>query len=109
MVSACQVTDVTQVGLAAADVIFGCVCASAVVPQIRAAGEGRKGRTATCLTASKGGAVKFSVKKRTGLFSDGGRLDLWIKSNTKSSDPYASSTPPGQAPNLKIFLMNVSD
>ena len=76
--------------------------------QVRAAGEGRAGRTATCLTASKDGAVKFSVKKRTGLFMDGGRLDMWIKSNTKSNSPYASSTPAGQPPNLKIFLMNVS-
>lgn len=76
--------------------------------QIRAANEGRKGRTATCLTASKGGAVKFSVKKRTGMFMNNGRLDMWIKSNTKSRDPYASSTPPGQPPNLKLFLMNVS-
>jgi len=76
--------------------------------QIRAA-EGRGSRAATCITASKNGAVKFSVKKRTGMFMDGGRLDMWIKSNTKSSDPYASSTPRGQPPNLKIFLMNVSD
>jgi hypothetical protein len=80
-----------------------------VYVQIRAAGEGRNGRTATCLTASKDGAVKFNVKRRTGMFMDGGRLDMWIKSNTKTNDRYASSTPRGQAPNLKIFLMNVSD
>jgi len=72
---------------------------------IRAA-EGRGERAATCLTASREGAVKFSVKKRTGMFMDGGRLDMWIKSNTKSNNPYASSTPRGQPPNLKIFLMN---
>jgi hypothetical protein len=77
--------------------------------QIRAANEGRDGRTATCMTASKEGAVKFSVKKRTGMFMDGGRLDMWIKSNTKSNDIYASSTPRGSAPNLKLFLMNVGD
>lgn len=52
--------------------------------------------------------MKFSVKKRTGMFMNNGRLDMWIKSNTKSSDPYASSTPPGQPPNVKLFLMNVS-
>lgn len=75
--------------------------------QIRAK-EGRSGRAATCVTASKEGAVKFNVKKRTGMFMEGGRLDMWIKSNTKTADPYASSTPRGQPPNLKLFLMNVS-
>jgi hypothetical protein len=42
------------------------------------------------------------------MFMDGGRLDMWIKSNTKSNNIYASSTPRGTAPNLKLFLMNVS-
>lgn len=36
------------------------------------------------------------------------RLDFWIKSNTKTNDPYASSTPPGKVPGMKVFLMNVS-
>lgn len=75
--------------------------------QVRAAGEGRAGRTATCWSASNGGAVKFSVKKRTGMFMDGGRLDLWIK--PKPDAPGAatwSSTAAGVPPNLKLFLMN---
>jgi hypothetical protein len=41
------------------------------------------------------------------MFIEGGRLVLWLKSNTKSLSPYASSTPAGLPPNLKIFLMNV--
>lgn len=35
-------------------------------------------------------------------------MKFLIRSNTKSKDPYASSTPPGKLPALKVFMMNVS-
>jgi hypothetical protein len=80
--------------------------------QIQAAGEGLDGSTATCLTSSKGGAVVFTVRDgyKPGYqpFAKAERLDFWIKSNTKSSDVYASSTPKGLPPPLKVFLMSVS-
>jgi hypothetical protein len=80
--------------------------------QVRARGEGLNGGAATCLTSSRNGAVVFNVRDgfKPGYqpFAAAQRLDFWIKSNTKSADPYASSTPKGQPPPLKIFLMNVS-
>lgn len=77
---------------------------------IQAAGEGLDGSTATCLTSSKGGAVVFTARDayKPGYqpFAKAERLDFWIKSNTKSSDVYASSTPKGLPPPLKVFLMS---
>jgi cullin-associated NEDD8-dissociated protein 1 len=78
--------------------------------EIQAAGEGLNGGNATCLTSSKNGAVVLVVREgyRPGYrpFAKASRLDFWVKSNTKSLDPFASSTPPGQVPPLKVFLMN---
>eukprot|EP00878_Enallax_costatus_P012255 GHUV01012800.1.p1 GENE.GHUV01012800.1~~GHUV01012800.1.p1 ORF type:complete len:217 (+),score=45.02 GHUV01012800.1:1126-1776(+) len=78
--------------------------------QIRAPGEGLDGGYATCLSSSQNGAVVFAVREgyKPGYqpFAKASRLEFWIKSNTKSLDPYASSTPPGVPPPLKIFLMS---
>lgn len=41
-------------------------------------------------------------------FAKAQNLKFLIRSNTKSNDPYASSTPPGKLPELKLFMMNVS-
>jgi hypothetical protein len=41
-------------------------------------------------------------------FTKGQYLFFSIRSNTQSKDPFASSTPPGKMPQLKVFLMNVS-
>ncbi|KAF8059424.1 erkB [Scenedesmus sp. PABB004] len=78
--------------------------------QVRAKGEGLGGTAATCLTSSQNGAVVFTVREgfRPGYqpFASAARLDFWVKSNTKSADPFASSTPKGKVPPLKVFLMN---
>eukprot|EP00878_Enallax_costatus_P021026 GHUV01022243.1.p2 GENE.GHUV01022243.1~~GHUV01022243.1.p2 ORF type:complete len:126 (+),score=30.35 GHUV01022243.1:1107-1484(+) len=39
-------------------------------------------------------------------FGKAQNLKFLIRSNTKSNDPWASSTPPGKLPELKVFLMN---
>jgi hypothetical protein len=75
-------------------------------------GEGVTGGSAMCTTLSKGGSVPFSCRNCTKEgyqpFSKAQVLRFWIKSNTKSSDPFASSTPPGKVPPMKMFMMNVS-
>jgi hypothetical protein len=80
--------------------------------QLRAKGEGLAGGVATCATSSPGGAVVFWMRNGTQPgyqpFKGATSLDFWIKSNTKTNDPYASDTPPGKVPPIKIFLMHVS-
>lgn len=77
-----------------------------------ARGQGVEGSTATCAVLSKGGGIKFWCREcaRPGYqpFSKAQSLQFDIRSNTKSSDPFASSTPRGELPPLKLFLMNVS-
>jgi hypothetical protein len=47
---------------------------------------------------------------RTGYqpFAKARTLRFDIRSNTQSDDPFASSTPRGRLPSLKLFMMNVS-
>jgi cullin-associated NEDD8-dissociated protein 1 len=77
-----------------------------------AEGQGVDGSTATCATLSEGGAVEFRCRQgsRPGYqpFAGAESLQFDIRSNTKSDDPFASSTPARELPGLKIFLMNVS-
>jgi hypothetical protein len=79
--------------------------------KLMAEGEGISGN-ATCATLSKDGAIPFFCRDctRPGYqpFTKANILQFWIRSNTKSLDPFASSTPPGKLPELKVFLMNVS-
>lgn len=74
-------------------------------------GVGKDG-VATCATLSEGGGVKFYCREcsRPGYqpFNDGKTLRFDIRSNTRSNDPFASSTPRGKLPGVKVFLMNVS-
>jgi hypothetical protein len=76
-----------------------------------AKGEGVAGSVATCATLSDGGAVKFNCRQcsRPGYqpFAKAKTLQFDIRSNTKSSDEFASSTPPGELPGIKLFMMNV--
>lgn len=76
-----------------------------------AEGQGVNGSNATCATLSEGGAVEFQCREcsKPGYqpFAKANALQFAIRSNTKSNDPYASSTPPGELPPVKIFLMNV--
>ena len=77
-----------------------------------AEGQGVAGSNATCATLSEGGAVEFKCRQcsRPGYqpFAKATALRFDIRSNTRSSDAFASSTPRGQLPPLKLFLMNVS-
>jgi len=77
--------------------------------KIMAKGEGISGN-ATCGTLSKDGAIPFICRECTKAgyqpFANANILQFWIRSNTKSVDPFASSTPPGKLPGLKVFLMN---
>jgi hypothetical protein len=41
-------------------------------------------------------------------FAKARTLRFDIRSNTQSNDPFASSTPRGRLPSLKLFMMNVS-
>ena len=76
-------------------------------------GEGVYGGSAMCTTLSQDGSVPFKCRNCTNKgyqpFGKATVLQFWIKSNTKSSDPFASSTPPGKVPPIKMFIMNVSD
>lgn len=78
-----------------------------------AKGEGIGGSTGTCASLSKDGAVQFLCRQcsRPGYqpFAKAKALKFDIRSNTKSADPFASSTPAGELPALKVFLMNVSN
>jgi len=80
---------------------------------LMAKGEGVGGGAATCASLSQGGAVQFLCRQcsRPGYqpFAKAEALQFSIRSNTKSTDPFASSTPAGQLPGLKVFLMNVSE
>ena len=80
--------------------------------RLLAAGQGVGGGTALCSSISQGGALAFICREcsRPGYqpFAKAQSLQMSIRSNTKSLDPFASSTPPGQLPPLKIFMMNVS-
>jgi hypothetical protein len=80
--------------------------------RLMAKGEGLLGSNATCASLSKDGAIPFICREctRPGYqpFAKATTIQFWIRSNTKSADPYASSTPPGKVPELKMFLMNVS-
>ena len=80
--------------------------------KLMAQGEGLARSNATCATLSNGGAIPIFCREcaKPGYqpFADAQQLQFWIKSNTKSLDPFASSTPPGKVPELKLFLMNVS-
>ena len=78
--------------------------------RLKARGAGIDGGAATCLSLSQGGALPFVCRNCTKPgyqpFARASRLDFWVRSDTNSSDPYASSTPPGKPPNdVKIFLM----
>ncbi len=77
-----------------------------------AKGQGVNGTNATCATLSKGGAMQFQCKQcsRPGYqpFAKATSLQFDIRSTTKSSDEFASSTPRGKLPPLKLFMMNVS-
>jgi hypothetical protein len=77
-----------------------------------AKGEGVDGSVATCATLSQGGAVKFNCRQcsRPGYqpFAKATSLQFDIRSNTKSDDEFASSTPRGKLPGIKLYLMNVS-
>jgi hypothetical protein len=74
--------------------------------------QGVDSSVATCTTLSQGGAVKFQCRQcsRTGYqpFAGAEALRFDIRSNTQSNDEFASSTPRGELPGLKLFLMNVS-
>jgi hypothetical protein len=78
-----------------------------------AKGQGIGGSTGTCASLSQKGAVQFVCRQcsRPGYqpFAKAKALNLNIRSNTKSADPFASSTPVGELPVLKVFLMDVSD
>jgi hypothetical protein len=75
-------------------------------------GEGVFGGSAMCTTLSQGGSVPFICRNCTNEgyqpFGKAQVLQFWIRSNTKSSNQFASSTPPGRVPPLKMFLKNVS-
>lgn len=77
-----------------------------------AEGEGVDGTTATCSTISEAGGVEFQCKQcaKPGYqpFADAEVLRFDIRSNTNSNNEFASSTPRGELPPLKMFLMNVS-
>ncbi|KAF6253155.1 hypothetical protein COO60DRAFT_1643399 [Scenedesmus sp. NREL 46B-D3] len=66
------------------------------------------GTPSTCLSISPGGGLGFKCRDcyKSGLqpFAGASAISFWIRSNTQSSDPFASSTPPGQAPDLKLIL-----
>jgi cullin-associated NEDD8-dissociated protein 1 len=72
--------------------------------------QGRAGGTAICGSLSEGGGVPFGCRQctREGYrpFAKARSLQFWIRSNTQSTHPFASSTPPGTLPGLKVFLMN---
>lgn len=74
--------------------------------------QGVDSSVATCTTLSRGGAVKFQCRQcsRAGYqpFAKAKSLRFDIRSNTQSDDEFASSTPRGELPGLKLFLMNVS-
>lgn len=78
-----------------------------------AKGQGVAGSTATCATLSKGGGLQLKCKgcSRPGYqpFAKAKSLEFDIRSNTQSDDEFASSTPRGQLPPVKLFMMNVSE
>ena len=80
--------------------------------KVMAKGEGISGN-AMCGTLSKDGALPFICRGCTKPgyqpFANANILQFWVRSNTKSLDPFASSTPPGKLPGVKVFLMNVSE
>ena len=77
-----------------------------------ARGEGLGGSNATCATLSKDGAIPFVCREctRAGYqpFAKAETLQFWIRSNSRTTDLFESSTPKGRLPGVKIFLMNVS-
>eukprot|EP00775_Hariotina_reticulata_P013960 gene13960-14074_t len=77
---------------------------------LTAAGAGYQGNAATCATLSQNGAIAFFCRgcSKEGYqpFTKGQYLFFSVRSNTQSKDPYASSTPPGKMPQLKVFLSN---
>ena len=78
--------------------------------ELLAPGQGRARGLAICGSLSKGGGIPLTCRECTKLgyqpFAKTKSLQFWIRSNTKSTDPFASSTPPGALPGLKVFLMN---
>jgi hypothetical protein len=76
-------------------------------------GQGVNSSNATCSTLSQGGAVSFVCRQcsRAGYqpFTKAESLRFDIRSNTQSDDEFVSSTPRGEQPPLKLFLMNVSN
>jgi cullin-associated NEDD8-dissociated protein 1 len=78
--------------------------------ELIAKGQGVDGGNSVCGTLSKSGAMAFVCRScsRPGYqpFASAQTLNFFIRSNTKSADPFASSTPPGKLPALKVFLMN---
>lgn len=77
-----------------------------------AEGKGVDGSTATCSTISEGGGFEFQCKQcaKPGYqpFAIAEVLRFDIRSDTNSNDKFASSTPRGELPPLKMFLINVS-
>ncbi|KAG1671486.1 hypothetical protein FOA52_003144 [Chlamydomonas sp. UWO 241] len=75
------------------------------VPGIAPSGNG-----AACVSIAPGGGLSFRCREcdREGYqpFADATGVRMWIKPNSGGSDPYASSTPDGKIPGLKIYLLN---
>lgn len=79
-----------------------------------AKGQGVAGSNATCLSLTpKTGGLQFKCRQcsRPGYqpFAKAKSFEFDIRSNTQSSDKFASATPRGQLPPVKIFIMNVSE
>ncbi|WIA20876.1 hypothetical protein OEZ85_005223 [Tetradesmus obliquus] len=83
---------------------------SAKNAQLLVRGQGVDGSVATCASLSQGGAFVFACRQcnATGYqpFAKARTLSFDIRSNTRSDDPFASSTPGGALPPLKLFMMN---
>lgn len=65
-----------------------------------AAGAGMDGGGATCLQLTPGGKLSFRCREcgRPGYqpFANVTAIDVWVKPNSNSTDPYFSSTPQGE-------------
>ena len=73
------------------------------------AGAGLSNDSATCVQLSPGGGLTFRCRA-CGItpgyqpFAGASGLSLWIRPNSNSSDPFASSTPNNTLPPLKLFV-----
>ncbi|KAJ9505556.1 hypothetical protein QJQ45_028036, partial [Haematococcus lacustris] len=70
---------------------------------------GPTGGDATCMDITPGGGLTLRSRKahKTGFqpLKGARRIDFWIKPNSGSRDPFVSSTPDGQVPRLKLYVM----